>query len=90
MRTYAKAYMLESLRKFPGWTENNQSEEELTDESICFVWDDFKVTTGYFDGDQKGYLYDNLTPEWQDFLKNELNFEIPADVAALAQQSEEE
>ncbi len=90
MRTYAKAYLLGSLRKFDGWTENNPSGEELTDESIVFVWDDFKVTTGYFDGDEKGYLYDNVSPEWQAFCKNELDFEIPEDVAALMRESEAE
>lgn len=89
MRTYAKAYKLQDLRQFPNWTERKlEGEEDLTDDSLVFIWDDFTVTTGHFDGKDKGYLYDDVTPEWQEFCKTTLNFEIPEDVRKMMEQQE--
>lgn len=91
MRTYAKAYKLKDLRQFPGWVEQKQEGgEELTDESLAFIWDDFTVTTGHFDGKDKGYLYDDITSEWQAFCKTTLNFEIPEDIRKMMEEQERE
>lgn len=91
MRTYAKAYKLKDLRQFKGWVEQQQEGgEELTDDSLVFVWDDFTVTTGHFDGKEKGYLYDDVTPEWKEFCTNTLHFEIPEDIRKMMEEQERE
>lgn len=91
MRIYAKAYKLKDLRQFNGWIEQKQEgEEAATDESVVFIWDDFTITTEHFDGKQKGALYNDVTPEWQEFCKNTLNFEIPEDVRRIMQEQQSE
>jgi hypothetical protein len=88
MHMYCKAYLLKDLRQFEGWSEKYQEgEEQLPDDHLGFVWDDFTVTKAALSGDQHGYIYDNVTPEWKAFCKDVLNFEIPEDLRELYQEA---
>lgn len=81
MHNYCKAYKLKDVRQFSGWTEKvPDGGEPLGDDDLCFVWDDYTVTKGALSGDQHGYIYDDVTPEWKDFCHNTLHFEVPEDL----------
>lgn len=79
MRKYCKAYHLKDVRQFQGWTEKRaETETALTDETICYVWDDFTVVTSPVQ--EKSLLFDEVTSAWKDFCVNTLHFEIPEDL----------
>lgn len=89
MHKYCKAYKLEQLRQFSGWSEQGEgSEPELTDERIVYLWDDFIVVRSPVQ--EKGIIFDAVTPEWRDFCANTLHFEIPEDLRYAYQQTEEQ
>jgi len=89
MRKYCKAYHLKDLRQFGGWAEKHEEEgSELTDDSIVYLWDDFTVVKSPVQS--KGVLFDEITPEWQDFCKTILKFEIPEDLRYAYEQVEEQ
>jgi len=89
MMTYCKAYKLGDLRRFSGWKENsenvrnrssgngslNEEESPLTDDSILYLHETFIVTDGIF-GD-KNIIFDQVSPEWKEFCKKQLNFAVP-------------
>lgn len=79
MRKYCKAYHLKDLRQFPSWSAYQKEDEELTDESIVYLWDDFTVVKSPVLADQ-GEIWHNATPEWETFCKETLHFEIPEDL----------
>ncbi|HLX40161.1 MAG TPA: hypothetical protein VKR42_06490 [Ktedonobacteraceae bacterium] len=87
MRKYCKAYKLADLRQFSDWSEKREENEpELTDESICYIWDDFVVVTSpVLD---KGVIFDAVTPEWREFCATTLHFEIPEDLRYAYEQVE--
>ncbi len=80
MRKYCKAYPLGALRQYPGWEEHptNASESALTDTTIVYLWDDFTVVESPVL--KQGNLFDNVTPEWQAFCTQTLQFAIPEDL----------
>ncbi|HEX5732138.1 MAG TPA: hypothetical protein VF131_04815 [Blastocatellia bacterium] len=90
MGRYCKAYALQDLRAFEGWTENSQNarkekkqmdgkeveiQRELADDSYVYLQENFVVTDGIFI--DENILFDNTSPEWVDFCKNSLKFEVP-------------
>jgi hypothetical protein len=77
MRKYCKAYHLRDLRQFGGWNENHV-EATLSDDSIVYLWDDFTVATSPIHHDT--ILFAQITPQWQDFCTNTLQFTIPDDL----------
>src|SRR5690349_21551675 len=89
MRKYCKAYYLKDLRQFSGWTEKRQeNESELSNEDVVYLWDDFTVVRSpVLPG---GVIFDAVTPEWQNFCKTALQFEIPEDLRYAYEQGEEE
>ena len=91
MGKYCKAYPINSLREFEGWTEKPQSNGEQTETSnpdaaeanvgdYVYIQDDYTVTGGIFK--DEAVIFDAPTPEWVEFCKNRLNFEVPAREAA--------
>ena len=90
MSRYCKAYRLEDLRKFSGWSEMvRDNEKELNNDSIVYIQENTSVTTNPLDLDsQEDYIFDKTTPEWETFCKDELNFEVPVweEVGAVAPQ----
>ncbi len=97
MSTYCKAYRLGDLRKFPGWTEkaeNARKEKverdgqevevprELTDDVYVYLHESLVVTDGIFENEN--VIFDNVTPEWEAFCREELKFQVPDWVTAAA------
>ena len=90
MKKYCKAYYLKDLRQFQGWSEKHEEEEtELADDTVVYLWDDFSVVKSPVIPN-KGLLFDDVTPQWKDFCKTTLQFEIPEDLRYAYQQTEEE
>jgi hypothetical protein len=80
MKQYCKAYLLDALRQFPGWSEPAESEGgSLSDEDVCFVWDDFTVQI-HSPFPESKYIVEQVTPEWQAFCEQTLEFSIPDDL----------
>lgn len=87
MGKYCKAFMLPRFREFPGWTENSlnlkragnspstDSSAPLTDSDFLYLQENFTVTDGVFI--DENVIFANVTPEWIDFCKNQLGFEVP-------------
>ncbi len=85
MRKYCKAYHLKDLQQFPGWKVlPAATEQELEDEAICYLWDDFTVVKSPVQSG--GVLFEDVTPAWQDFCHNVLHFEIPEDLRYAYEQ----
>ena len=89
MGRYCKAYLLKQLREFPGWSEkiqtikrknpaagqNADEAQPLTDESIVYLQENYVVTGGIFIDEE--VLFDQVTPEWMEYCKSVLKFELP-------------
>ena len=89
IRKYCKAYYLKDLRQFHGWTEKREdNESELTEEDVVYLWDDFTVVRSpVLPG---GVIFDEVTPQWQEFCQATLHFEIPEDLRYAYERGEEE
>jgi len=77
---YCKAYSREALARFPGWSENPrkqvEGQETAKEPDYLFLQQDYTVTRGiYLDED---VVFNQVTPEWVEFCKTELRFEIPS------------
>jgi len=97
MGKYCKAYTLGTLRKFSGWTDKRESalierrqevvsdaesKRESTDSDILYLQENFAVTDGIFI--DEGIVFDQISPEWIEFCKNELKFQVPTDEASAS------
>ncbi len=79
MIRYCKAYQLDQLRQFKGWAAHSQGDNpDASGEDLVFVWEDFTVTKDCFE--ETDYLIDTVTPEWEAFCKQALQFAVPDDV----------
>jgi hypothetical protein len=88
IRKYCKAYYLKDLRQFSDWAEKREeSEPELADEDVVYLWDDFVVVRSpVLPG---GVVFDEVTPQWQEFCQKTLGFEIPEDLRYAYESPEE-
>lgn len=91
MGRYCKAYLAKDFRAFPGWTENVSSlrkekqevngkeveveRTELKDDDILYLQENYVVTDGIFK--DENVVFSDVTPEWEDFCRTTLAFEIP-------------
>ncbi|MEW6735159.1 MAG: hypothetical protein AB1489_27960 [Acidobacteriota bacterium] len=90
MGKYCKAYPVKMLREFSGWTENTANlrkdkkrvdgkdvevQRELTDDDFFYLQENYIVTDGI--ALDENIIFDKVTPEWEEFCKNNLKFEIP-------------
>jgi hypothetical protein len=91
MGKYCKAYSIHKLRAFSGWTEkaeNARQEKQkgadgketevtrtLTAEDYLYVQENYVVTDGIFKDEH--IIFDQVTPEWMDYCRHTLKFEIP-------------
>jgi hypothetical protein len=90
MRKYCKAYYLKDLRVFTGWAGTCKEEASLlTDDDVVYLWDDFTVVKSPVIPDD-GLLFDAVSPEWQEFCKTTLHFEIPEDLRYAYESSEDQ
>jgi hypothetical protein len=91
MGKYCKAYPLGKLREFREWTENAsqarmekklvngeeiEGPRELNEDSYLYLQDNFTVTDDIFR--DQNIVFDHVSPQWIEFCKNTLNFEVPA------------
>jgi hypothetical protein len=89
MGSYCKAYPIERFREFGGWSEKMPitADPEQEDGRYLFLQENLVVTDGIFI-DEK-VVFDRVTPEWEAFCKDVLNFEIPDFCQPAAPVSEE-
>jgi hypothetical protein len=79
MRQYCKAYTVAQLRQFQGWDAMYAKDVALSDEDICFLWDDFSLQAHTPFSEEK-FVASGTAPEWQDFCRQHLGFEVPEDI----------
>lgn len=94
---YCKAYPISRFREYSQWTENLQNlrkEErevdgqkvqvprELNDSDFFYLQENFVVTDDIFI--DESIVFANVTPEWIEFCKNKLKFEVPVYEAMAA------
>ncbi len=99
MGKYCKAYPITSLREYKGWTEKSENarkehkvnggeevevERQLTDKDHLYLQETYVVTDGIFVDEH--IIFDDVTPEWKDFCKNTLKFEVPVYKSAAQDQ----
>ncbi len=87
---YCKAYPLQALRAYPGWSEraeNARRESQtidgqlvtaarpLHDDDCVYVQEDYTVTDGIFK--DENVIFDRVTAEWIDYCGETLHLEIP-------------
>jgi len=99
---YCKAYPITRFRDYSGWSENKQNvrkdkqqvdgkevvtQRELTDTDFLYLQENFVVTDDIFI--DENIIFDQVTPEWIDFCKNTLKFEIPV-YEAIPPQTQQE
>ena len=90
MGKYCKAYPIQRLREFSRWKENSQNtrkekqqvdgkevetNRQLTDNDYLYLQENFVVTDGIFL--DENIIFDEVSPEWIDFCKTDLKFEVP-------------
>jgi hypothetical protein len=84
MGNYCKAYPINRFSVFPQWGEKAklnpvEAHSEIDDTSnindYLFLQESLIVTSGVFLDED--IVFDQVTPEWEEFCKNELGFEIP-------------
>ena len=99
MGRYCKAYHAGRFREYSDWTENRENvrkrkevvdnneievDRDLDDMDVLYLQENYVVTDGiYLD---ENVLFDAVTPEWQKYCHDVLQFEIPEDVR-VAEQS---
>jgi hypothetical protein len=90
IRKYCKAYYLKDLKVFTSWAGSCKEEASLlTDDDVVYLWDDFTVVKSPVIPDD-GLLFDAVSPEWQEFCKTTLHFEIPEDLRYAYESSEDQ
>jgi len=88
MGRYCKAYPIARLHEFGDWAKHYRKPEkdrpvtEDAKEDYLFLQENLTVTKGIFLDED--IVFDNITSEWENFCKNTLNFEVPADVSAMS------
>ena len=87
VENYARAYLLRDLRKFKNWREEkinwkvplpaseNGDSQELSDDDVVFLHQDFTVTHLIWPGEN--VIFNEVTPEWLEFCTQELQFKVP-------------
>lgn len=90
MGRYCKAYPVSAFRAFDQWSPQAQnaravpgtnggdqsaSPRVLTDDDYLFLQENCVVTDGIFI--DENIIFDSVTPEWQQFCKEQLGFEVP-------------
>lgn len=86
MGKYCKAYEVKRLAEFPGWAEKkrkgsaqdnkvNGNSSEEANRDFYYLQENYTATDGIFL--DENVMYDNVTPEWIEFCKNTLKFEVP-------------
>jgi hypothetical protein len=90
MGKYCKAYPIPRFREYQGWSEKAENvrkekkvvdgkevevARQLTEKDHLYLQENYVVTDGIFIDEH--IIFDNVTPEWIEFCKNTLRFEVP-------------
>lgn len=90
MSSFCKAYSLAKLRQYSNWSEKSENTRkefrgengkqieiprELTENDYLYLHENLVVTDGIFE--DQNIIFDNVTPEWEQFCKEVLKFEAP-------------
>ena|SRR5262245_24262918 len=90
MGNYCKAYPVNSLRQYNGWSEKIENirlekkeidgkltevKRYITENDYFFLQENYTVTDGIFL--DENIIFDQVTLEWIDYCKNTLQFEVP-------------
>ena len=99
MGIYCKAYYLAQFREFKGWREDAQNAtlegctlegkevqapRRLESQSILYLHENYFVTDGVFL--DENIIFKDVTPDWQDFCREQLGFAIPEDIVCPGSQ----
>jgi len=79
MGKYCKAYLSSQFERFPGWrVKSAVVRQDGTDaeEPYFFLQENLVVTDGIFIDEQ--VVFDQVTPEWERFCREDLQFEVPS------------
>lgn len=78
MGTYCKAFETARLAEFPGWPRGLGAApgEGGVGKGHLFLHEDFTVTGDIFQGED--VVFDAVTPEWVEFCREILKFEVPS------------
>jgi hypothetical protein len=91
MGKYCKAYPIPRFREYSSWSENTanvrkereqtdgkevETQRTLTDNDHLYLQENYVVTDGIFI--DENIIFEDVTPEWVDFCKNVLKFEVPS------------
>ena len=90
MGSYCKAYPARRFREFQGWSENLENlrkeprevdgqmvevTRELEADPFFYLQENYVVTDGIFV--DESIIFDKVTPEWIEFCRDTLKFEVP-------------
>lgn len=90
MGRYCKAYPIARLREYSGWVENKENARkvkreiegveieaprDLNEGDHLYLQENYVVTDGIFI--DENIVFADVTPEWKEFSKNVLEFEVP-------------
>jgi len=87
MPNYCKAYLVGDLMKYPAWSvsdvavvdvADSESASPLGEEDVVFLHEDLTVTRSMWHGED--VVFDAVTPEWQSFCRDTLEFAVPDDL----------
>lgn len=90
-RKYCKAYHMSDFRQFGGWSENrinwkkSADDAEFADDDVVFLHEDYTVTQSIWSNEN--VIYNDVTPEWQDFCNTVLEFKVPDDLDLIVAAS---
>ena len=102
MGRYCKAYPIQSFRAYPGWSENTDNlrrekierdgreemvERVLAEDDYLYLQENYVVTDGIFI--DENIIFGDVTPEWIEYCKETLKFEVPNYESVPPRQSEE-
>jgi hypothetical protein len=97
---FCKAYPVHQLRQFSGWSEAAQNArqvkrevdgqtirvvKELTDADYLYLQENLTVTDGIFLDEH--VIFSNVTPEWSEFCRNVLGWEVPSAASGNSDES---
>ena len=87
MARYCKAYPANRFRQFAGWSEQRHTAAQADDGSLSideeyfFLNENLIVTEGVFMDED--IVFDQVSPQWEEFCRKELDFQIPQDVLSI-------
>jgi hypothetical protein len=91
MGRYCKAYPISRFCEYQRWaekTENFRLENETPEKGHLYLQENYVVTDGIFI--DENIIFDDVTPEWMDFCKHTLKFEVPSYEPVTMKQGEAE